>query len=137
MRDLTHLKITRVYNNLLVCIGKLSINGTDFGYTLEDTVRPHGEFNSDNTAIPAGVYDVDLTYSERTKRLIPKILNVPNFKDIRIHDGKDYRNSLGCVMLTQNLINWERVDTVKLNKLISVLEQSTGITIEITNAFDE
>lgn len=68
-------------------IGKLFINGEYFCDTLEDTVRPEGEKILGKTAIPYGTYDIILTMSPKFKRILPLLLNVPNFEGVRIHSG--------------------------------------------------
>jgi len=67
-------------------IGSLYLNGKFECYTLEDVVRV-GEKVPGATAIPEGIYPVQITFSNRFKRDLPLLLNVPNFDGIRIHTG--------------------------------------------------
>jgi hypothetical protein len=78
-------------------IGELSVNGKFECYTLEDVVRPVKI--SGLTAIPAGHYEVVITYSARFKRPMPLLLNVPQFEGIRIHVGNEARNTEGCILV--------------------------------------
>jgi hypothetical protein len=60
-------------------------------FTLEDTDR-HLEDNPDGkiygkTAIPRGTYKVIITFSNRFKKELPLLLNVPGFEGVRIHPG--------------------------------------------------
>ena len=66
-------------------------------YLLEDQVRPDDEEKvPGKTAIPAGRYEIVITYSERFKRLMPLLIGVPNFTGIRIHWGNTHRDTDGC-----------------------------------------
>lgn len=77
--------------------GSLFIDDTWVCYTLEDKVRQvkiAGE-----TAIPYGSYEVIITYSNRFKKPLPLLLNVPNFSGVRIHAGNTKENTEGCLLV--------------------------------------
>lgn len=78
-------------------IGELSIDGKFECYTLEDPVRPVKMKGM--TAIPAGRYRVIITRSQRFKRLLPLLLNVPQFEGVRIHSGDAAANTEGCILV--------------------------------------
>lgn len=78
-------------------LGKLYINGEFFCYTCEDKVRPKKIYGE--TAIPVGKYQVSLTWSNRFKRILPLIENVPNFEGIRIHAGNTHEDTEGCLLV--------------------------------------
>jgi len=80
--------------------GDLYIDGEWFCHTLEDTVR-HGEKVYGQTAIPAGTYSVKVTYSNRFKREMTQILNVPNFEGVRIHQGITAEDSAACPLISK------------------------------------
>ncbi len=51
------------------------------------------------TCIPAGVYVVKLLPSGRYHRLMPFILDVPDFRDIEIHPGNTVIDTRGCILV--------------------------------------
>lgn len=96
------MKITvkRTFKGTEYTIGKLYIDGAYFCDTLEDTVRKVKI--AGKTAIPAGTYKVKKTMSPRFKKILPEILNVPNFSGVRIHAGNTAADTDGCVLLGLN-----------------------------------
>ena len=91
-------------------IGKLSIGDQFSCYTLEDLdrqVRYDGSilpWSSDlkvagETAIPYGEYEVIIDKSERFGKMMPHILNVPDFNGVRIHSGNTDKDTEGCILL--------------------------------------
>lgn len=96
------MKITvkRTFKGPEYTIGKLYIDGAYFCDTLEDTVRKVKI--AGKTAIPAGTYKVKKTMSPRFKKILPEILNVPNFSGVRIHSGNTAADTDGCLLLGLN-----------------------------------
>lgn len=78
-------------------LGSIAIDGMHFAWTLEDAVRDRKIPNE--TAIPAGVYEVVVNYSNRFARQLPMLLNVPGFTFIRIHGGNGPENTEGCILV--------------------------------------
>jgi len=83
-------------------LGKLTIDGEEFCYTLEDTDRrleSGGEKVHGKTAIPRGVYDVVMSYSPHFKKIMPEVLNVPGYLGVRIHGGNTPADTKGCLLV--------------------------------------
>lgn len=97
------LKIVRSQRTEHSTIGTLYVDGNFECYTLEDKERevkvPH------ETAIPKGEYKVIINQSNRFKRLLPLLLNVPNFEGVRIHSGNTNHDTEGCILVGQTKYN--------------------------------
>jgi len=85
-----------------------------FAYSLEDTVRPEGEYVYQKTAIPEGDYELIMSYSNRFKLMMPLIINRQGITPIlyhgddisnlgiRIHGGNDSQDTEGCPLMGAN-----------------------------------
>lgn len=93
------LKIIRKEFTSQSTIGDFLIDGGWFCFSLEDKVREPGVKIPGKTAIPEGRYRVVIDQSNRFKRAMPHILNVPNFEGIRIHQGNYPKDTAGCPLL--------------------------------------
>lgn len=97
------LLLERLQIDADVTIGSLSIDGAWQCWTLEDTVRPDGAPKVfGQTAIPFGTYGIDITMSPHFGRLLPLLLNVPNFTGARIHPGNTTADTEGCILVGQD-----------------------------------
>lgn len=124
------LTVKRTFKGNAYTIGKLYIDGRYFCDTLEDVVRPIGVKVYGQTAIPAGQYDCELTYSPRFKRILPLLKNVPNFEGVRIHSGNTASDSEGCILVGENKVKGKVLNSrVTLQKLLDILPQKFIITI--------
>lgn len=108
------LDLYREPSNSRCTPGKLFVDGQFYCYTLEDIVR---EIKIDGqTAIPAGRYRVIVNRSNRFKRDMPLLLNVPGFDGIRIHNGNTAEHTEGCILLgnTRDVTHvWGSIATFK------------------------
>lgn len=50
------------------------------------------------TAIPSGRYRIVVTFSNRLQRLTPRLLDVPGFDGILIHQGSFAQDTHGCIL---------------------------------------
>jgi len=92
-----NLTIKRFWFTDKSTIGCLYIDDIFELYTLEDVVREVKI--QDETAIPEGRYKVIINWSNRFKRVLPLLLNVPNFEGIRIHTGNLPKDTSGCILV--------------------------------------
>jgi len=111
-------------------IGDLFIDDVFFCHTLEDEKRADGLKVYGETAIPSGTYNVKVTMSNRFKRLMPQILDVPMFKGIRMHGGNTSKDSHGCPLVAFNT-DFKKIWGTSEKKLTSILKDADFITITI------
>jgi len=123
----------RIYKAPSYTISNLYIDGMLFCNILEDAVREDGIKIKGKTAIPSGTYKVILNYSNRFKRIMPLLLDVPNFSGIRIHWGTDEFDTEGCLLVGKNTIKGKVTKSrTTFDKLFDILKSATDeITIEI------
>lgn len=137
------LKLNRIFKTNTFTIGELYINEKYVTDTLEDRVRPEGEKVYGKTAIPEGKYEIELTHSPRFKKILPEILNVPNFSGIRIHTGNSSKDTEGCIIVGTwdgEKEDWVGSSKIAFDKLMSLLEEATNnkekITITVKSLLD-
>ncbi len=91
------LKVSRQEKGDVCTIGRLSVDGVDYCYTLEDPVRP--KKIPGKTAIPTGIYTIIVDYSHKFHTNLPRLLNVPNYEGVRIHPGNTAEDTEGCILV--------------------------------------
>lgn len=134
--------IKRLYKKDTYTIGKMYIDGEYMCDTLEDKDR--GLKDSDpladiqmkkvygETAIPTGVYSVEVTYSPKFKIDLPLVKNVKGFDGIRIHNGSFPKDSLGCILVGRNKIKGGLIESkITLETLMKKLEGADNILLTI------
>jgi len=141
------LKIVRRWLTEKTSIGLFLIQEVFECFTLEDKVRADGIKVAKATAVPAMRYRVTIDFSERFKRYMLHILDVPNFTGVRVHSGNDAEDTEGCPLVGQakavdevlqsraayaaffpkvsNAVGWD----AKYNTTIYRLKEPTFITI--------
>jgi hypothetical protein len=124
------IEITRKKSSSKSTIGKLFIDGIFECYTLEDVTRSHKIAGV--TAIPAGNYKVIINQSNRFQRLLPLVLDVPEFSGIRIHPGNKAEDTEGCILVGttagDDLIGNSRI---AFNALFEKMRKAKEITLSI------
>jgi hypothetical protein len=117
-------------------IGDLLVDNEYFCHALEDVVRKPGEKIFGKTAIPTGKYEVVLSMSNRFKKLLPELLNVPGFAGVRIHGGNTSDDTDGCIVVAKNIINNDLVQGNCTQQLIDLLQsKKERHFINILNSF--
>jgi len=139
------LLLVRVFYGKTYTIGRLYIDGVYFCDTIEDVNRDlnkNGQFDNgeqkvqDKTCIPFGTYKVIANWSNRFKRRLPRILDVPSFDGILIHNGVNETSSSGCIIVGKNTVKGKVTDSRKYMNwltafLLSAQEKGETSTIEI------
>lgn len=128
-----NIKLIRKYPASDCVIGELYVNNQFECYTCEDIERPVKIAGV--TAIPRGIYEVVITYSDRFKRLLPLLMNVPNYEGVRIHPGNTAADTEGCILpgsgKTQNSVT-HSVDAFNiLYSKIELAAKTEKIFIEV------
>ena len=124
------LELKRVFIGDDYTIGHLFIDGVSFCDTLEDIPREIKVM--DKTCIPKGTYKVILNMSNRFKKIMPLLLEVPDFDGIRIHSGNSSKDTSGCILVGTNSVKGGLTGSkIAFDKLMTKLKTAKDITIEI------
>lgn len=105
--------------------------------TLEPLARPAGAPKvMGKTAIPAGVYPVEITDSPKFGQPMPLLDNVPNFEAVRIHWGNSDVDTDGCILVGSGTtgddwISNSRATFAQLWPLIQAAVAGEGCSITI------
>ena len=150
------LKLVRRWYTNKSTIGELYIGESEnsFCFTLEDALpqiaidihlvwnktnaasvrqlKKHGE-----TAIPFGEYEVALTWSNKFKRFMPLIMNVPLYEGVRIHSGNRPEDTEGCLLVGkirgEDFVGRSREAFGELFPLLEVASIKEKILLAIVN----
>lgn len=132
------IRVERIALRPTYTIGRLYLNGKYFCDTLEDKVRDlkREPKVQGKTAIPEGKYLVRLTYSNRFKKVLPLLVDVPYFEGVRIHSGNDEDDTEGCILVGKNKEKGKVLESrVTMTSLMYDLQQAHNrnekITIEV------
>ena len=90
--------------------------------------------------IPAGEYDVLLTYSPKFHRKRPLVFNrdVPPSRCIRIHEGNSHKDSQGCILIGNSctLSTGLRLSKPAIEQLVrSLKDHQETCTLTIMNIY--
>lgn len=138
------LELKRIALKPNYTVGKLFINGTYYCDTIEDKVidlNKNGKFDDGltkvmhQTAIPYGTFKVVVNHSPKFNRELPRLLDVPYFEGILIHNGSDQNSSSGCIIVGENkTVGKVTNSTFYMNNLTARIKdaQNKGETTTIT-----
>ena len=127
------LELKRIDKRSDCTIGELYVDGKYECFTLEDTCRDNGVKVAGQTAIPAGTYRVQISFSNRFQKLLPLLIDVPNFEGVRIHTGNTSQDTEGCVLVgRQRLVNSIGESKLAFAHLFPQLQSAKDITITIS-----
>jgi len=126
--------LTRKWLTNKSTIGEMYVNGDFECYTLEDPVTK--EKVAGKSAIPAGTYKVIIDWSVRFRKMMPHILNVPQFAGVRIHAGNTPNDTEGCLLLgkvrgNDCISESRRAVELFTIKLMDAVKASEEVTLEI------
>ena len=91
------LRLVRNQYSSTSTTGELHVDGAFACFTLEDRVRSTKVPGA--TAIPPGRYEISVTWSNRFKRPLPLLMDVPNYTGVRIHTGNKSEDTEGCILV--------------------------------------
>lgn len=122
-------------------VGTLYIDGTEVCYTIEDVVRDKKIYGK--TAIPAGTYQVVITWSPHFKKLLPLLIAVPGYEGVRIHPGNKASDTEGCILPVSSISEDKQFgyDSRKAFNAVffaikKALDAGERVELEITNNAD-
>lgn len=132
------LRLQRDPSDAVATVGRLFVDGAFECFTLEDVVRL-GPKVPGRTAIPAGRYRVDLTFSPHFQRILPLVVDVPGFDGIRIHAGNTAADTEGCILVGQgramDSITSSRLALAALQpKIGGALARGAAVFLDVVNA---
>lgn len=116
------------------CAGTMAIDGQPFGFTLE---LPWLDNKPRESAIPAGKYRIQITPSNRFKKMMLQIMDVPGRAGIRIHNANFATELLGCIAVGRKRYNEEHIGVglahVLMEKVAQAIDRGEVVTLEIEN----
>lgn len=137
-------------------IGVMYVNGQRFSETLEDKDRGLTDAMSleetrnrkvyRETAIPAGTYDIKMTYSpkfsqrawgRRYEGKVPELMSVKGYSGVRIHPMNKPQDTLGCIGVGRNTVKGGITQSTSCyyklldNHILPAIKRGEKITITI------
>lgn len=109
-------------------IGNLLVDGKKLCHTLE----PPRHRN--HPCIPAGRYKVVVNYSPKYKKNMPRLLDVPGRSGILIHTGNTAADTLGCILVGENLVVGKVLNSrATFNKLFPLIQAADECYINVVD----
>lgn len=135
------ITLTRIDRDNDATIGQLEIDGEFVCYTCEDVVRPDGIKIPGKTAIPAGTYPVQITWSPKFQQDMPLLVGVPNFSGVRIHPGNTNLDTDGCILpgmerSGDTVLRSKQAYLTIFREIKEALDAHEDVVIEIINQFE-
>ena len=95
------LTLTRTSRGVGYTTGILHEKGNIICYTLEPQWRDlvHEKKVMGRTAIPEGTYRIRMSPSKKFHRMMPYLMEVPNFTGVMIHPGNRVEDTEGCILV--------------------------------------
>lgn len=121
------LKRLKYYESCI--IGQLIVNENMKFWTLEDKFRKLSKNCKEKvlhkTAISAGTYKIELVWSNRFGKIMPRIKNVPCFEGILIHSGNTEKDTSGCILVGKEIFLKTLSDSkIAFNEIFKYLEEN-------------
>ena len=104
------------------------------GYSLEDAVRPDGVKVFGHTAIPCGVYEIEMEYSPSADKDLPTLLNVKTHQYVRMHPVNDHMDTEGCIGVAENRSGfkiWGQVIDEIIDEIVRAKKQGRRVFVHI------
>lgn len=139
------IKLNRLDCGKDATLGEFFVNGEHECWCVEDQDRnleryPDAKIQG-QTCIPRGMYKIIISYSNRFKRELPLLVDVPGFQGIRIHPGNTNADTEGCLLPCSSWKRDEKGGLFGVNsreafrrlfeKIQSALDAYQDVTIEI------
>lgn len=133
------LKLVRIKGTAGFTEGKLYVNDVFECYTVEDADRQleaGGVKIQNKTAIPKGIYKVIISMSNRFKKNLPLLLDVPGFEGVRIHSGNSSKDTEGCIIVgsinDKNDDDWVGASKVAMSRLLPKIYDALAVKEPVT-----
>lgn len=142
------LLLQRLESFQLTTPGDLFIDGTAFCKTLEDQIRETDQPVSQwkvkgETAIPAGIYELEIVDSPKHGLNTIRLKNVEGFDCVDIHSGVTNASTEGCILVGDQLHMLEMPPRIsgglnhqilaKLKAIVLPAIMGEGATLEVRN----
>lgn len=99
--------------------------------TLEPAVRK--KKIPGKTAIKEGTYKVVMSPSQKFHRMMPFLMDVPQFKGVMIHTGNYVSDTQGCIIVGVRDKDMVKSSRVMFNKLMGIIKDADNVKIEVVN----